>query len=109
MTITSFLVCGLLGNSYGMQIVGTVGGTQYNFLIGILSYHGPGTYTSHLTVALLGGTGVNTTALSNDGSLPVRITITKGGKVNTLSSDLEGILNGSEFSKGHVSGRWTCG
>jgi hypothetical protein len=108
MTITSFLVCGLLGNSYGMHVIGTVGGTQYDFIIGILSYSGPGTYASHLIVELLVHTGVNASALTNDGSLPVSITITNGGKAGTVSSDLEGIVNGSQFSTGHVSGSWTA-
>src|SRR5262249_11744939 len=58
MVITSFPVCGVTqGNTYVMQVVGFVGGAQYKFLIGILSYRGPGTYTSKLTVDLIRGTG----------------------------------------------------
>lgn len=108
--ITSFPACGMTqGNTYVMQVIGTVGGTQYKFLIGILSYKGPGTYTSQLTVDLIRGTGANTSALGNDGRLPVSISITNGGKAGTVSSDLEGILSGFQLSKGHVSANWTCG
>ena len=89
-----------------MQVDGTVGGAQYKFLIGILSYSGPGTYTSHLTVDLIRIT--NNAALGNDGRFPVSISITNGGKSGTVSSDLEGILNGFQLSKGHVSASWTC-
>src|SRR6266566_6693223 len=107
MVITSFPACGVTqGNTYVMQVVGTVGGTQYKFLIGILSYKGPGTYTSQLTVDLIRG-GSNL-ALGNDGRLPVSISITNGGKAGTVSSDLEGILSGFQLSKGHVSANWTC-
>ena len=108
MVVTSFPACGVTqGNTYSMQVVGTVGGTQYRFLIGILSYKGPGTYTSQLTVDLIPGT--NSSALGNDGRLPVRISITNGGKAGTVSSDLEGILTDLQLSKGHVSANWTCG
>ena len=107
MVITSFPACGVTqGHTYVMQVVGTVGGTQYKFLIGILSYKGPGTYTSQLTVDLIRG-GSNL-ALGNDGRLPVSISITNGGKAGTVSSDLEGILSGFQLSKGHVSANWTC-
>ena len=107
MAITSFPVCGLAqGNTYIMQVIGNVGGTQYRFVIGILSYRGPGTYTSHLTVDLIHVT--NNSALGNDGRFPVSISITSGGKAGTVSSDLEGILSGFQISKGHVSARWTC-
>ncbi len=110
MVITSFPACGVTqGNTYVMQVVGTVGGTQYKFLIGILSYKGPGTYTSQLTVDLIRGTGVSTLALGNDGRLQVSINITNGGKAGTVSSDLEGILSSFQLSKGHVSANWTCG
>ena len=107
MLIISFPACGVTqGHTYVMQVVGTVGGTQYKFLIGILSYKGPGTYTSQLTVDLIRG-GSNL-ALGNDGRLPVSISITNGGKAGTVSSDLEGILSGFQLSKGHVSANWTC-
>ncbi len=110
MVITSFPACGVTqGNTYVMQVVGTVGGTQYKLLIGILSYKGPGTYTSQLTVDLIRGTGASTSALGNDGRLPVSITIINGGKAGTVSSDLEGILSGFQLSKRHVSANWTCG
>ena len=94
------------GNTYVMQADGTVGGTQYRFLIGILSYSGPRTYTSHLTVDLIHTT--NNFALGNDGRFPVSISITNSGKTGTVSSDLEGILSGFQLSKGHVSANWTC-
>jgi len=93
-----------------MQVIGTVGGTQCKFLIGVLSYSGPGTYTSHVTVDLISGTGASTKALANDGRLPVSITITNGGKAGTVSTDLEGILSvtQTQLSTGHASGSWTC-
>jgi len=107
MTNTTFTACGMTqGNTYVMQVDGTVGGTQYRFLIGILSYSGPGTYTSHLTVDLIHVT--NNFALGNDGRFPVSISITNNGKAGTVSSDLEGILSGFQLSKGHVSAKWTC-
>ena len=107
MVITSFPTCGLAqGNTYVMQVIGNVGGTQYKFLIGILSYSGPGTYTSHLTVDLIHVS--NNTALGNDGRFPVNISITNAGKAGTVSSDLQGILSGFQLSKGHVSAKWTC-
>lgn len=110
MVITSFPACGVTqGNTYVMQVIGTVGGTQYKLIIGILSYKGPGIFTSQLTVDLIRGTGVNSSALANDGRLPVSISITNGGKTGTVSSDLEGILNGFQLSQGYVSGSWTCG
>jgi hypothetical protein len=106
MVITSFPACAVLqGNTYSLQVIGIIGGTQYRFVIGILSYKGPGTYTSQLTVDLIRGTG----ALANDGRLPVSIKITNGGKAGTVNSDLDGILNGVQLSKGHVSASWTCG
>ncbi len=109
LTITSFPACGLQGSTYVMQVIGTVGGAQYKFLIGILSYAGPSTYTSHLTVNLIRIPTTSLSELSNDGRLPVSITITNGGKAGTVSSDLEGILNGSpQLLMGHVSGKWTC-
>src|SRR5207249_9720857 len=38
MVITSFPACGVTqGNTYVMQVIGTVGGNQYKFLIGIVS------------------------------------------------------------------------
>lgn len=108
--ITSFPVCAVLqGNTYSLQVIGTVGGTLYRFVIGILSYKGPGTYTSQLTVDLIRGTGANTGVLNNDGRLPMSISITNGGKAGTVNSDLEGILNGAQPSTGHVSASWTCG
>ena len=107
MTNTIFLACGVTqGNTYVMQVDGTLGGTQYKFLIGILSYKGPGMYTSHLTVDLI--RSANNLALGNDGRLPVSISITNGGKAGTVSSDLVGILSGFQPSKGHVSANWTC-
>ena len=107
MVNTSFLVCGVTqGNTYVMQVIGTVGGTQYKFLIGILSYKGPGTYTSQIAVDLI--RSANNLALGNDGRLPVSISTTNGGKAGTVSSDLEGILSGFQPSKGHVSATWTC-
>jgi hypothetical protein len=107
MVNTSFPICGLAqGNTYVMQVIGNVGGTQYKFLIGILSYSGPGTYTSHLTVDLIHAS--NNTALGNDGRFPVSIIITNGGKAGTVNSDLEGILSGFQLSKGHVSAKWAC-
>ena len=107
MTNTIFLACGVTqGNTYVMQVDGTLGGTQYKFLIGILSYKGPGMYTSHLTVDLI--RSANNLALVNDGRLPVSISITNGGKAGTVSSDLVGILSGFQPSKGHVSANWTC-
>ena len=108
MVITSLPQCGVRGGNYGMKVIGTVGGTQYNFLIGILSYHGPGTYTSNLTVNLIKvGTFVS---LNNDGRLPVTITVTNNGKAGTVSSDLVGIVNPTspQPATGHVSGSWTC-
>lgn len=112
MVITSFPACGLTqNNTYVMQVIGTVSGTQYKFLVGILSYKGPGTYTSQLTVNLIRGSGANTGELGNDGRFPVTINITNGGKAGTVSSDLEGILSMSDIqlSKGHVSASWKCG
>ena len=112
MVITSFPVCEFLqGNTYSLQVIGTIGGTQYKFIIGILSYKGPGTYTSQLTVNLIRGSGANVGELSNDGRLPVSISITNGGKAGTVNSDLEGILKLSDvqLSKGHISASWTCG
>lgn len=110
MVITSFPVCAVLqGNSYSLQVIGTVGGTQYKFVIGMLSYKGPGNYTSQLTVDLLRGSGANIGVLVNDGTLPVSISITNGGKAGTVNSDIAGILNGVQLSKGHVSASWTCG
>ena len=107
MTNTTFLACGVTqGNTYVMQVDGTLGGTEYKFLIGIVSYKGPGTYTSHLTVDLIRST--NNLALGNDGRLPVSISITNGGKAGTVSSDLVGILSSFQPSKGHVSANWTC-
>jgi hypothetical protein len=90
-----------------MQVDGTVGGTQYKFLIGIISYKGPGTYTSQLTVDLIRSS--SNLALGNDGRLPVSISINNGGKSGTVNSDLEGILSGFQLSKGHVSASWKCG
>lgn len=94
-----------------MQVIGTVSGTQYKFLVGILSYKGPGTYTTQLTVNLIRGSGANTGELGNDGRFPVTINITNGGKAGKVSSDLEGILSMSDIqlSKGHVSASWKCG
>jgi hypothetical protein len=112
LVITSFPVCAVLqGNTYSLQVIGTVAGTQYKFIIGILSYKGPGTYTSQLTVNLIRGSGANVGELSNDGRLPVSISITSGGKAGTVNSDLEGILKLTDIklSKGHVSASWTCG
>ena len=109
MVITSFPVCAVLqGNTYSLQVVGTVGGTQYKFLIGILSYKGPGTYTSQLTVDLIRGGSNLALGIGNDGRLPVSISITNGGKAGTVSSDLEGTLSGFQLSKGHVSANWKC-
>jgi hypothetical protein len=111
MVITSFPVCaGLRGNTYYLQVIGTVGGTQYKFVIGIPSYKGPGTYTSQVIVDLIRGTGANTGVLVNDGRLPVSISITNGGKAGTVNSDLEGVLtlSNSQLSKGHISASWTC-
>ncbi len=91
-----------------MQVKGTVGGTPFTFLIGLISYHGPGTYTSNLTVNLIKvGTVVS---LDNDGRLPVTITVTNNGKAGTVSSDLVGIVNPTspQPATGHVSGSWTC-
>jgi len=112
MVITSFPACAVIqGNTYSLQVIGTIGGTQYKFIIGILSYKGPGTYTSQLTVNLIRGSGADVGELSNDGRLPVRISITNGGKAGTVNSDLEGILKLSDvqLSKGHISASWTCG
>jgi hypothetical protein len=112
MVITSFPACAVIqGNTYSLQVIGTIGGTQYKFIIGILSYKGPGTYTSQLTVNLIRGSGTDVGELSNDGRLPVRISITNGGKAGTVNSDLEGILKLSDgqLSKGHISASWTCG
>jgi len=107
MANTTFLACGVTqGNTYVMQVDGTLGGTQYKFLIGILSYKGPGTYTSHLTVDLI--RTANNLALGNDGRLPVSVSITNGGKAGRVNSDLVGILSGFQPSKGHVSANWTC-
>ena len=107
MANTTFLACGVTqGNSYVMQVDGTLGGTQYKFLIGILSYKGPGTYTSHLTVDLIHSS--NNLALGNDGRLPVSVNITNGGKAGTVNSDLVGILSNFQPSQGHVSASWTC-
>jgi hypothetical protein len=108
--VISSLKCGFQGKTYIMQTIGVVGGKQYKFLIGIPSYNGPATYTSNLTVDLISGAGASTSALANDGRLPVSITITNNGKAGTVSSDLEGILSLSnpQLSKGHVSGSWTC-
>lgn len=107
MANTTFRACGVTqGNTYVMQVDGTLGGTQYKFLIGILSYKGPRTYTSHLTVDLI--RTANNLALGNDGRLPVSVSITKDGKVGTVNSDLVGILSGFQPSKGHVSANWTC-
>ena len=94
-----------------IQVIGTIGGTQYKFIIGILAYKGPGTYTSQLTVNLIRGSGANVGELSNDGRLPVSISITNGGKSGTENSDLEGILKLTDIqlSKGHVSANWKCG
>ncbi len=109
MVITSFPVCAVLqGNTYSLQVVGTVGGTQYKFLIGILSYKGPGTYTSQLTVDLIRGGSNLALGIGNDGRLPVSISIINGGKAGTVSSDLEGTLSGFQLSKGHVSANWKC-
>ena len=112
MVITSFPVCAVLqGNTYSLQVFGTIGGTQYKFIIGILSYKGPGTYTSQLTVNLIRGSGTNTGVLGNDSRLPVSISITKSGKAGTVNSDLEGImsLGDTQLAKGHISASWTCG
>jgi hypothetical protein len=112
MVITSFPVCAVLqGNTYSLQVFGTIGGTQYKFIIGILSYKGPGTYTSQLTVNLIRGSGANTGVLGNDGRLPVSISITKGGKAGTVNSDMEGVmsLGDTQLAKGHISASWTCG
>ncbi len=110
MVITSFPACGVTqGNTYVMQVVGTVGGTQYKFLIGILSYKGPGTYTSQLTVDLIRGGSNLALGIGNDGRLPVSISITNSGKAGTVSSDLEGTLSGFQLSKGQVSANWKCG
>jgi len=112
LVITSFPVCAVIqGNTYSLQVIGTVEGTQYKFIIGILSYKGPGTYTSQLTVNLIRGSGANVGELSNDGRLPVSISITSGGEAGTVNSDLEGILKLTDIklSKGHVSASWTCG
>jgi hypothetical protein len=112
MVITSFPVCAVLqGNTYSLQVIGTIGGTQYKFIIGILSYKGPGTYTSQLVVNLIRGAGANTGVLGNDGRLPVSISITNGGKAGTVNSDLEGVLTlgDTQLSKGHISASWTCG
>ena len=112
MVITSFPVCAFLqGNTYSLQVIGTIGGTQYKFIIGLLSYKGPGTYTSQLTVNLIRSSGANVGVLGNDGRLPVSISITNGGKAGTVNSDLEGILKLGEvqLSKGHISASWTCG
>ena len=107
MTNTTFLACGVTqGNTYVMQVDGTLGGTQYKFLIGILSYKGPGTYTSHLTIDLIHSS--NNLALGNDGRLPVSVNITNGGRAGTVSSDLVGILSNFQPSSGHVSASWTC-
>ena len=108
LVIPSFPACGVQGTTYVMQVLGTVGGTQYKFLIGIVSYHGPSTYSSHLTVNLIQVGGIGN--LDNDGRLPVNITVTNGGKAGTVSSDLEGILKvtQTQLSTGHVSGSWTC-
>ncbi len=111
MVISSFPACGVIqGNTYVIQVVGTVGGTQYRFLIGILSYKGPGTYTSQLTVNLIRGSGANVGELSNGGKLPVSISITNGGKAGKVNSDLEGILKLTvvQLSMGHVSANWAC-
>jgi hypothetical protein len=94
--------------SYFMQVKGTVGGSQYTFLIGLVSYHGPGTYTSNLTVNLIKvGTFVS---MGNDSRLPVTITITNNGKAGTVTSDLIGLVSATQtqLSTGHVSGNWTC-
>jgi hypothetical protein len=112
MVITSFPVCAFLqGNTYSLQVIGTIGGTQYKFIIGLLSYKGPGTYTSQLTVNLIRGSGASVGVLGNDGRLPVSISIINGGKAGTVNSDLEGILKLGEvqLSKGHISANWTCG
>jgi len=112
LVITSFPVCAVLqGNTYSLQVIGTIGGTQYKFIIGILAYKGPGTYTSQLTVNLIRGSGANVGELSNDGRLPVSIIITNGGKAGKVNSDLEGILKLSDvqLSKGHILASWTCG
>ncbi|MGZ6281505.1 MAG: zinc-ribbon domain-containing protein [Ktedonobacteraceae bacterium] len=107
MTNTTFLACGVTqGNTYVMQVDGTLGGTQYKFLIGILSYKGPGSYTSHLTVDLIHSS--NNLALGNDGRLPVNVNITNGGKAGTVNSDLVGILSNFQPSQEHVSASWTC-
>jgi hypothetical protein len=99
MTNTTFLACGVTqGNTYVMQVDGTLGGTQYKFLIGILTYKGPGTYTSHLTVDLIHSS--NNLALGNDGRLPVSVNITNGGKAGTVNSDLVEYLVISSHPRG---------
>ena len=108
MVITSLPQCGVQGGNYFMQVKGTIGGAPFTFLIGIVSYHGPSTYTSHLTVNLIKvGTFVS---LNNDGRLPVTITVTNNGKAGMVSSDLVGVVNPTspQPATGHVSGSWTC-
>lgn len=108
MVITSLPQCGVRNGNYFMQVKGTVGGAPFTFLIGLVAYHGPGTYTSNLTVNLIKvGTIVS---MNNNGSLPVTITVTSSGKAGMVSSDLEGIASATQpqISRGHVSGSWTC-
>jgi hypothetical protein len=92
---------------YFFDVLGTVNGTLYTFVLATAAYKGPGTYTSVWTVTLdLGDT--TSTGPGNGWSAPFTGTVTVNS--DGMSGSVDALMNNNKNTSGtvQVTGNWTC-
>lgn len=106
---TSFNSCGANSGDYKVDVNGTIDGTQYDVVIEMANYSGPGNYATNTQSNGISGVVVRPVVPSdgwNSLGQPGQITVNSGEKSGTLSVSL---ISAGEFQPAtQITGNWIC-